>query len=227
MRLIKELGDWGRLLKPILTSVYMKKLGANLSEGYKKKIVYPHPDNIFDAFKKCQFKDVKVVIIGSEPLNDYRSNGLAFGNKYEITSLSPDLVKILETIENQYEESLILDFDITLESWARQGVLLLNPSLTSQKHKKLAHYDQWEWFTNEVISTISRDKKDIIFLLWGGCAKRLDMLIDKGKHHVLKATHPLPVGERIERWEHNHFVEVNNILRSYNKPLIRWYNRYG
>jgi uracil-DNA glycosylase len=226
MRLVKELGDWGRQLEPILTSDYMKKLGAHLSAGYKKKMVYPKADSIFDSFKKCQFKNIKVVIIGSEPVNDCRSTGLAFGNTYETTSVSPDLAKIWETVENNYKEELILDFDITLESWAKQGVLLLNTSLTSQKYKKFAHQKQWQQFTNEVIATISREKKDVIFLLWGNEAKKLDMLIDKEKHYVLKATNPLFEGVNIRRWDNNHFVEVNNILKSFNKPLIRWYKRY-
>ncbi|MDO3695017.1 uracil-DNA glycosylase [Wenyingzhuangia sp. chi5] len=215
--------DWQELLKEEFTKAYWFDLVENVTHAYKSNTCYPIKNEVFNAFKYCSFKEVKVVIIGQDPYHGKgQANGLCFsyvGNQ----KFPPSLKNIYREISSDLEVEMPNDFG-DLTAWATQGVLLLNATLTVEEGKPNSHQKfGWNHFTDAVIQKISEEKQDIVFLLWGGFAQKKEALIDLQKHKILKATHPSPLGANKGGWFGcKHFSKTNEYLKSIGEKEIKW-----
>lgn len=211
-----QVGDWYPLLEPVVTSDYFKKVGTALKQCKAKGIkVYPDTKITFRAFKLCQLKDVKVVILGQDPYHDGSATGLAFANSDQSPRMSPSLRNIVTAVETDLG-ALCVNFNPTLESWANQGVLLLNTALTVEKGKAGSHVHLWNEFTKEVITRLSLIKNNIIFVLWGKKAQDYAKYI-QGDNKILMAAHPAAEsysGGKAGFFTCKHFSHINNLIDS-------------
>lgn len=194
-----------------------------VEEQYDKHPCFPEKDNIFRALFLCPLKKTKVIILGQDPYHGFgQANGLAFSVNDGI-SFPPSLVNIFKEIENDL--GIPLPISGNLERWAEQGVLLLNTTLTVQEGKAGSHQKiGWEPFTDALIQTISTEKENLVFLLWGGHAKRKEKLISTSKKHlILTAGHPSPLSANRGYWFGNkHFSQTNTFLTSKGLAPIQW-----
>ena len=214
--------SWKQVLAYEFEKVYFKNLINSVREEYKNYTCYPKGKDIFRAFDACPFKDLKVVIIGQDPYHGpNQANGLCFSVQKGM-ALPPSLVNIYKELE----KDLGIDFAThgDLINWANQGVLLLNAVLSVRAHQAASHQKLgWKSFTNSVIEHISAKKEGVVFLLWGGFAKKKAKLIDATKHHILTSGHPSPLSANRGFWFGNkHFSETNKILVKQNKSIINW-----
>lgn len=201
---------------------YFKDLLNFVREEYKNNICFPPENQIFNAFNQCHFEDVKVVIIGQDPYHDFgQANGLCFSVN-EGVRLPPSLINIFKEIETDLGVHYQKSGD--LSHWAKQGVLLLNATLTVRAHQAGSHQKKgWEIFTDFVIKTISDKKENIVFLLWGGYAKQKERLINNEKHHILLSGHPSPLSANRGYWFGNkHFSESNYLLEKDSRTPVQW-----
>ena len=201
--------DWHYVLSEELNKEYFKNLLEKIELKYSSKIVFPKKENIFNAFKLTSFKDVRVVMIGQDPYHgENQAHGLAFSVKND--RLPPSLKNIFKELKSDLK---IEKNSGDLTSWSKQGVLLLNTILTVEKGRPLSHKNiGWEIFTDNVIKTISLEKKGIIFVLWGNNAIEKEYLIDKNKHYVIKSSHPSPFSANKGFFGSKPFSKINNIL---------------
>ncbi|MGJ8732405.1 MAG: uracil-DNA glycosylase [Cellulophaga sp.] len=214
--------SWSHIILPEFKKEYFKELTSFVTTEYKTNTCYPEKKDIFAAFNWSSFNDTKVVIIGQDPYHGpNQANGLCFSVKDDIKH-PPSLINIFKELETDlnipYPESG------NLERWAKQGVLLLNATLTVKAHETGSHQKKgWETFTDTVISKISEEKEGVIFLLWGGFAKKKSKLIDTKKHHILTSGHPSPLSANRGYWFGNkHFSAANTILKDSGKSQIEW-----
>jgi len=203
-------GDWFKPLRPLIDTLYFENLILEVNDLYVKSEVFPPKGNVLRAFRLTPYKDVKVVILGQDPYPNERANGLAFANSDQVTSLSPALRKIRQRIEKDFYDGLKLDFDPTLESWAKQGVLLINTALTASRVAG-SHVNLWKPFTEEVLEVLSREKEGLYFCLWGKFAQSFAHLIDEDKHTILKHEHPTAANYQGREWLCPHFKEIKDI----------------
>lgn len=219
---LKIADSWKNILQEEFQKPYFNALSNFVKSEYRDHICYPHENDIFSAFNFCAFDDVKVVIIGQDPYHDEnQANGLCFSVKDGVKP-PPSLVNIFKEIQTDIATDIS---PITnLERWASQGVLLLNATLTVRAHEAGSHQKQgWETFTDQVIKQLSDQKEDLVFLLWGGYAKKKGKVIDSDKHHVLVSGHPSPLSANRGYWFGNeHFSKTNTILERINKSKILW-----
>ena len=214
--------SWKPYLEEEFNKPYFKDLTTFVKSEYINHTCFPPVNKIYNAFNHCHFNDVKVVIIGQDPYHDFgQANGLCFSVNTNVKH-PPSLKNIFKEIET--------DLGITypeignLMRWAKQGVLLLNATLTVRAHEAGSHQKKgWEIFTNAVIKTISEKKKDVVFLLWGGFAKQKTKLIDNKKHYILTSGHPSPLSANRGYWFGNkHFSKANAILEAMNIKEVKW-----
>lgn len=195
---------------------------AFVDREYETHPCYPKKENMFNAFNWCPFNEVKVVIIGQDPYHGAgQANGLCFSVNPEIAH-PPSLRNIFKELESDLE--IPYPQSGNLEPWAKQGVLLLNATLTVRVGAAGSHQKQgWEIFTDHVIKTISDQKTKVIFLLWGGFAKKKEKLIDTSKHTVITSGHPSPLSANRGYWFGNkNFSQVNSLLEQSGEPPIDW-----
>ena len=214
--------SWKNILQNEFEKPYFKNLIDFVKQEYSKYTCYPKGTDIFAAFDFCSLDDLKVVIIGQDPYHGpNQANGLCFSVKDGITH-PPSLQNIFKEIATDLNQEIPKSGN--LEKWAKQGVLLLNATLTVRAHEAGSHQKQgWETFTDEVIKQISKEKENIVFLLWGGFAKKKVKLIDKKKHHILESGHPSPLSANRGYWFGNeHFSKTNDFLKSIHKNEIDW-----
>lgn len=214
--------SWKNQLNEEFEKSYFKDLISFVKNEYQTKICYPKGSDIFAAFEHCYFNDVKVVILGQDPYHGVnQANGLCFSVKDEV-KMPPSLINIFKEIVQDVDQP----FPSTgnLERWANQGVLLLNATLTVRAHEAGSHQKKgWEQFTDQVISKISKNRENVIFLLWGGFAKKKVKLIDTKKHHILTSGHPSPLSANRGYWFGNkHFSKTNAILKDTGQQPINW-----
>ena len=213
--------SWYELLKDEFEKDYFLKLRKFIKNEYKTKHIFPHPKNIFKAFELTPVNDVKVVILGQDPYHGpNQAHGLAFSVQEDI--------KIPPSLSNIYKE-LYDDLNIpikrsgNLESWAKQGVLLLNSVLTVESGKANSHKNiGWEKFTESVISLISKKKEILVFLLWGSYAHKKEDFIESNNHLILKSVHPSPLSAYNGFFGSRHFSKANNFLKKNNIKEIVW-----
>jgi len=201
---------------------YFQKLNNFVEHQYSTEMCYPKKEEIFAAFNACAFEAINVVIIGQDPYHGKgQANGLCFSVHDGVTH-PPSLKNILKELSADLNTMHPASGNLT--HWAKQGVLLLNATLTVTEKKPASHQKQgWETFTDSIISKISDQKEKVIFLLWGGYAKKKIKLIDTKKHFILESGHPSPLSANRGYWFGNqHFSKVNAILKENNKAKIDW-----
>jgi uracil-DNA glycosylase len=210
--------EWREKLKDEFSKMYFKSL-LNFLKNENGEI-YPEQENIFAAFNLTPFSKVKVVIIGQDPYHgEGQANGLSFSVSKGIKS-PPSLQNIFKELKSDLGIEISNHGDLT--KWAKQGVLLLNATLTVRAHEAGSHQKKgWEIFTDSVIKTISENKEGIIFLLWGRFAHGKEELIDKNRHYILNAAHPSPLA-RGAYFGSKHFSKTNEILEKSGKKAIDW-----
>ncbi|SIS70573.1 Uracil-DNA glycosylase [Zobellia uliginosa] len=214
--------SWLGPLSEEFEQAYFKELTAFVRDEYTRYTCYPKGKDIFAAFDHSPFDATKVVIIGQDPYHGPgQANGLCFSVKDGVPH-PPSLVNIFKEIETDLGKPYPQSGN--LERWADQGVLLLNATLTVRAHEAGSHQKKgWETFTDAVIKTLSKEKEDLVFLLWGGFAKKKAGLIDKNKHHILTSGHPSPLSANRGYWFGNrHFSQVNEILEKKGLKPINW-----
>ncbi len=214
--------SWKVHLKEEFEKSYFYDLVTFVKSEYKNYNCFPKGSQIFNAFNHCNFDATKVVIIGQDPYHGYRqANGLCFSVNDGIAH-PPSLVNIFKELKADINIPYPKTGD--LMPWANQGVLLLNATLTVRAHVAGSHQNKgWEVFTDAVIKTISSKKKNVIFLLWGGYAKRKKTLINTSKHFVLESGHPSPLSANRGFWFGNkHFSKTNSLLAQVGDEEILW-----
>lgn len=214
--------SWKKNLKDEFDEEYFKILVAFVKQEYQNHQCFPESSNLFRAFDLTAFEDVKVVILGQDPYHNYdQADGLSFSVP-KTTTIPPSLKNIFKEIETDLNKKAKTHGDLT--PWAEQGVLLLNAILTVRAHDAGSHRAKgWEKFTNRVIETLSNEKENLVFMLWGGFAKKKAKLIDHKKHLILESGHPSPLSANRGYWFGNkHFSKANAYLERVNKSKIDW-----
>ena len=214
--------SWKQQLQTEFEKPYFKNLSQFIKAEYALHTCYPKGKDVFAAFDHSSFDKTKVVIIGQDPYHGPgQANGLCFSVKDGIAH-PPSLINIFKEIETDLGKPYPQSGN--LERWAEQGVLLLNATLTVRSHEAGSHQKRgWETFTDAVIKKLSDKREGLIFLLWGGFAKKKAALIDKQKHHILTSGHPSPLSANRGYWFGNkHFSRTNEILRQKGEAPINW-----
>lgn len=213
--------SWKEVLNEEFNQEYFLKLASFVKDEYKSKRIFPPADKIFNAFNLCSFNDVKVVIIGQDP---YHGEGQANGLSFSVN----DGIRIPPSLINIYKE-LKSDLGINppnsgnLERWSKQGVLLLNATLTVQKSTPNSHQGKgWEKFTDAVIKQISDRKENVVFILWGAYAKKKGEVINRNKHFVIESPHPSPFSADRGFFGSKPFSKTNSYLTKNNLKAINW-----
>ena len=211
---------WKEILAPIKQSDAFTTLWNKVKQEYAQGKCFPPKEQIFRAIELTPFDEVEVVIIGQDPYhNDFQANGLCF-------SVS-DQVKAPPSLQNIYKElKEDLGIDKTtneLDGWAKQGVLLLNATLSVRAHSPNSHKDLgWEQFTNFIIKEISDKKENVVFVLWGAFAQKKEEFIDSSKHFIIKSAHPSPFSVYRGFYGSKPFSKINDYLKSKNSEIISW-----
>jgi uracil-DNA glycosylase len=213
--------SWKTVLKDQFESEYFSKLKDFLVEEKKKFPIYPPGPLIFNAFEQTPFDKVKVVILGQDP---YHGPGQAHGLCFSVppgVKPPPSLVNIFKEIESDL--GIKPPSHGNLEYWAKQGVMLLNATLTVRANQAGSHQNKgWEIFTDSVIKTISEKKENIVFILWGNYARAKKSIIDSSKQLILEAAHPSPFSAYNGFFGCKHFSKTNEWLKSHGIPEIDW-----
>lgn len=214
--------SWNTYLREEFNKPYFESLIQFVKCEYTNHQCFPPGKHIFSAFDWCSFEDLKVVIIGQDPYHgDGQANGLCFSVNDGMAH-PPSLINIFKEIETDLDNAYPKSGN--LERWAHQGVLMLNATLTVRAHQAGSHQKKgWEAFTDAVIKTISDEKEQVIFLLWGGFAKQKSKLVDTKKHIILESGHPSPLSANRGYWFGNkHFSKTNFLLEQAGKKAIVW-----
>jgi len=214
--------SWKTVLNSEFEKPYFKELVKFVNEEYDTNTCYPEAQNIFEAFNLTPFDNVKVVILGQDPYHGpHQAHGLCFSVNKDVAT-PPSLINIYKEINNDLGKQIPEHGN--LEEWAKQGVLLLNAVLTVRAHEAASHKSKgWEKFTDAVIKAISEEKENVVFLLWGGYAKKKGAEIDHNKHYILTSGHPSPLSANRGYWfGNNHFSQTNTYLREHDQSEIDW-----
>ena len=213
--------SWKKVLNNEFKKEYFNSLVSFLKDEYKNKIIYPPGGRIFSSFNFCPFDKVKVVIIGQDPYHGInQANGLCFSVNKDV-KIPPSLFNIFK--ELKYDIGIDIPKDGNLERWAIQGVLLLNSILTVRKNCPGSHSKKgWENFTDEVISILSKNKNNLVFLLWGNYAKSKLKIIDQNNHFILTSSHPSPFSANNGFFNSFHFSQTNSYLKKNKIKEIKW-----
>jgi len=216
--------SWQTILFDEIQKPYFQDLIKAVDEEYQNHICFPPKELIFAAFDYCSFDDLKVVVIGQDP---YHGEGEANGLCFSVN----DGVKIPPSLRNIFRElnddlgTIFLPTSGNLESWAKQGILLINASLSVRKDNPNSHkHLKWNLFTDAVIQKISNEKENVVFLLWGSFAQKKGSKIDRSKHLVLESGHPSPMSANQGKWFGNkHFSKTNDFFNENKIAEIDWY----
>lgn len=218
---VKISPSWKEYLSGEFEKDYFINLTNFVRTEYQAHTIYPPGKEIFRAFDCCDFDKVKVVIIGQDPYHGPgQANGLCFSVREDVR-MPPSLVNIFKEIQKDLGKPFPPNGD--LERWARQGVLLLNATLTVRASAAGSHQNKgWEEFTDNVIKAISSGKEHVVFLLWGAYAQKKGEIIDRKKHHVLMSAHPSPFSADRGFFGNRHFSKTNEYLKSKGLKEIDW-----
>ena len=219
MRIIGN--DWDEILKDEFDKDYYQNLRTFLDQEYKSKTIYPKPQYIYNALRLTSYKDTKVVILGQDPYHEpNQAHGLAFSVNKGV-DIPPSLINIYKELNSD------LGCDIpdhgNLQSWAKQGVLLLNSVLTVQAHKANSHKDKgWENITDTIISKLNDKDTPVVFILWGNNARSKKKLITNSKHLILESVHPSPLSAYNGFFNSKPFSKTNSFLIASRLNPIDW-----
>ena len=214
--------SWKQYLKSEFEKPYFAKLTENVRNEYKNGLCFPPAKLVFNAFNLCPFNKVKVVILGQDP---YHELGQAMGLSFSVPDgimLPPSLQNIYKEIHSDLGKPIPTSGDLT--RWAKQGVLLLNATLTVRAHEANSHQALgWQNFTDAAIETINTHREHIVFMLWGGFARSKKRLIDTNRHCIIESVHPSPLSANRGGWFGQHqFSRCNTYLKQYGLGEIDW-----
>jgi uracil-DNA glycosylase len=215
--------SWQTILSDEIGKPYFVELMDTVDQEYQNSVCFPPKELIFSAFNTCSFENVKVVIIGQDPYHgDGEANGLSFSVNDSVR-IPPSLRNIFREINTDLD-SIFMPSSGNLEFWAKQGVLLLNASLSVRKDNPNSHkHLKWNLFTDAVIQKISEEKENVVFMLWGSFAQKKGAKINREKHLVLESGHPSPMSANQGKWFGNkHFSQANLYLEKNNFEPIHW-----
>lgn len=212
---------WKKYLIDEFSKPYFSKLEAFIDEEIKEHLIFPPQPLIFNAFNHCSFDQVKVVIIGQDPYHGAnQANGLCFSVNDGV-KLPPSLRNIYKELKTDVQAELPISGN--LERWAKQGILMLNATLTVRSSTAGSHQKQgWEQFTDAVIQLISDQKEQIVFILWGAYAQKKGIIIDENKHHIIKSPHPSPFSAHKGFFDSKPFSKTNYFLQEIGLSEIEW-----
>lgn len=212
---------WKEVLSEEFRKPYFEQLVDFVKKEYKTKPIYPTGKDIFSAFWKCPFDQVKVVILGQDP---YHGPGQAHGLSFSVregTPFPPSLLNIFKELKSDL--GLPIPSHGNLEHWANQGVLLLNATLTVEAHKAGSHQNKgWELFTDAAIRALAVQRSGLVFMLWGSYAQKKGSIIGEGQHLKLLAPHPSPLSAHRGFLGCRHFSQANSYLQKTGKDAIIW-----
>lgn len=213
--------SWQQRLQPEFDKPYFEKLTDFVRHEYATKTVYPPGRQIFAAFDACPFDRVKVVILGQDPYHEpNQAHGLCFSVNDHVP-FPPSLQNIFKEIESDLGIPVPKSGDLT--RWARQGVLLLNATLTVEAHRAASHQGKgWETFTDAVIHKLAEEREHLVFILWGAYAQRKGEFIDRNRHLVLQSPHPSPLSAHRGFFGNHHFSQTNTYLAAHGIEPIQW-----
>jgi uracil-DNA glycosylase len=213
--------DWDELLKNEFKKDYYLSLRQFLAREYKTKTIYPNMYNIFEALKITSYKDTKVLILGQDPYHgENQAHGLAFSVQKGVAT-PPSLINIFKELRDDL--GCFIPNNGYLVPWAKQGVLLLNTSLTVEANKANSHRNKgWEIFTDYIIQLLNKKESPMVFLLWGNNAKEKIKYITNPKHLILTAAHPSPLSASRGFFGCKHFSKTNDFLKKTNQAEIDW-----
>jgi len=211
--------------KPVLADEFGKDYFTGLTNfvrtEYKTQTIYPPAKLIFNAFDQCPFDQLKVVILGQDP---YHGPGQAHGLCFSVNdgiAFPPSLRNIFKELKNDLGKEIPASGNLT--NWAKQGVLLLNATLTVQANLAGSHQNKgWEQFTDAVIHNINEQKQNVVFILWGNYAISKSKLIDQNKHLVLSSVHPSPLSASRGYFGNHHFSRTNEFLVKNGLGAVSW-----
>ena len=213
--------DWLKPLESEFRKPYYRELYSFVKDEYSKKVVYPPSDEIFSALHLTPLKDVKVVLLGQDP---YHNEGQAHGLSFSVRpgqDIPPSLVNIYQELHDDL--GCYIPNNGFLESWAKQGVLLLNTVLTVRAHAANSHQGKgWEYFTDAIIEAVETQDRPIVYLLWGRPAQSKIPMITNPKHLILKAPHPSPLSAYRGFFGCRHFSQTNEFLKKNGVEPINW-----
>ena len=212
--------SWKPFLKSEFDQPYFKELSQFLTDAYAKKNIYPPKQQVFSAFT-TDLNDIKVVIIGQDPYHGPRqANGLAF-SVHQGIQLPPSLQNIFKEIHDDVGAPIPTNGDLT--RWAKQGVMLLNNTLTVEAHLAGSHRGKgWETFTQHVIEYLNANRPHLVFILWGRDARSKKPMIDQSKHFIIESAHPSPLSAYNGFFGSKPFSKCNAKLKEWNLPEIEW-----
>jgi len=218
---VKIGGGWKEKLEEEFGQPYFKELTDFVREEYKKSTIYPEPKNIFRAFDLAPFDEVKVVILGQDPYHGKgQANGLCFAVNPGVRP-PPSLQNIFKEIEDDLGHAVSHDTD--LSRWAKQGVLLLNATLTVRAASAGSHQGKgWEQFTDAAIRKLNDEREGIVFILWGNYARQKGAFIDRSKHFVIESAHPSPFSANNGFFGSKPFSKTNEYLKARGEKEIEW-----
>ncbi|MDD2567100.1 MAG: uracil-DNA glycosylase [Thiovulaceae bacterium] len=213
--------SWNTFLQEEFSKEYFLELQAFVEDAYKQHAVYPPYGDIFRAFNLVKPEEVKVVIVGQDPYHGInQANGLAF-SVCKDCPLPPSLKNIFKELFDDLGCSVARSGDLT--QWAEEGVLLINTILTVRHGEAYSHKNKgWERFTDKVLTKLSADFKDIVFILWGAPSQKKVKLIDASKHLIITSAHPSPLSAYRGFFGSKPFSHANEYLRSHAKKPIEW-----
>lgn len=213
--------SWKAVLAEEFEKDYFSNLTKFVHEEYRTTQIFPPGRQIFAAFDATPFNDVKVVILGQDPYHDVnQANGLCFSVNNGV-AFPPSLLNIFKEIKSDIGTEIPQSGD--LSRWARQGVLLLNATLTVRAHMAGSHQGRgWETFTDAVIAHLAREREHLVFLLWGSYAIKKGAFIDRSRHLVLTSPHPSPLSAHRGFFGNHHFSRTNEYLTAHGKTPIVW-----
>lgn len=213
--------DWRPLLAAETKKPYWQTLLAYVATERKTQQVFPAEADVFKALHLCSYKQVRVVILGQDP---YHGPGQAMGLSFSV----PNGVKLPPSLQNIYKE---LSSDLgtappttgDLTHWASQGVLLLNSVLTVRAHQAASHQGKgWEQFTDAVLQAVNNKPEHVVFILWGGFARKKKALLDASRHTIIESAHPSPLSAYAGFFGSKPFSATNNALVAHGQPPIQW-----
>ncbi|PIQ48272.1 MAG: uracil-DNA glycosylase [Cytophagales bacterium CG12_big_fil_rev_8_21_14_0_65_40_12] len=218
---VKIAESWKKELSNEFEQEYFCKLTAFVRNEYQTQTVYPAGNNIFRAFDRCSFDNVKVVILGQDPYHGpNQANGLCFSVKEGIP-FPPSLVNIFKEIKDDIGKEIPPHG--SLDRWADQGVLLLNATLTVRAHEAGSHQNMgWETFTDAVIHRLASQRKGIVYMLWGSYAQKKAAFVSSADNLILKAPHPSPLSSYRGFFGCKHFSKANEYLEEKGLSKIKW-----
>ena len=213
--------SWKKHLSGQFEEPYFKELTDFVRAEYQRATVYPSPKNIFRAFDETPFEKVKVVILGQDPYHGQgQANGLCFAVSPDVKA-PPSLQNIFKEIESDLGHAVNRDTDLT--RWAKQGVLLLNATLTVNAGSPGSHQGKgWEQFTDAAIRKLNDEREHLVFILWGNYAKQKGAFIDRAKHCVIESAHPSPFSANNGFFGSKPFSKANDYLESHGEKQIEW-----